>query len=88
VVEPRGRGQATDRAHRIGQEAVTVYRLIARQTIEHAVLAMHNQKSSSPHLDGTGTTASLGRTSFAVALAVGRLRGFADDAGWTARRMP
>ena len=37
--------QATDRAHRIGQtEAVTVYRLIAKGTIEEAILHIHDRK--------------------------------------------
>ena len=37
--------QATDRAHRIGQtEAVTVYRLVASNTIEEAILNIHERK--------------------------------------------
>lgn len=37
--------QATDRAHRIGQaQAVTVYRLVATNTIEEAILNIHNRK--------------------------------------------
>jgi len=37
--------QATDRAHRIGQtRAVTVYRLIAGNTIEEAILNIHDRK--------------------------------------------
>lgn len=35
----------TDRAHRIGQERpVTVYRLVARHTIEAKILALHEKK--------------------------------------------
>ena len=38
---------ATSRAHRMGQtEPVTVYRLVARGTIEEAVLAMHATKKA------------------------------------------
>ena len=42
---PAAEEQATSRAHRMGQtEPVTVYRLVARGTIEEAVLAMHAAK--------------------------------------------
>ncbi len=42
---PAVEDQATDRAHRIGQSRpVTVIRLIARSTIEEAVLALHAEK--------------------------------------------
>ncbi len=42
---PAVEDQATDRAHRIGQtEAVTVYRLIAKETIEEAMLKIHDRK--------------------------------------------
>lgn len=37
--------QATDRAHRIGQtEPLTVYRLIAKESIEEAILQIHDRK--------------------------------------------
>jgi SNF2 family DNA or RNA helicase len=37
--------QATDRAHRLGQQrAVTVYRLVAKDTIEQQILALHEDK--------------------------------------------
>ncbi len=37
--------QATDRAHRLGQEkAVTVYRLIAKDTLEESILKLQEQK--------------------------------------------
>jgi superfamily II DNA or RNA helicase len=42
---PAVEDQATDRAHRIGQRrSVTVYRLVAKDTIEEQILAMHEQK--------------------------------------------
>ena len=42
---PAVEDQATDRAHRIGQErAVTVYRLVAKDTIEEQILALHEDK--------------------------------------------
>ena len=42
---PAVEDQATDRAHRIGQDKpVTVYRLIARDTVEEKILAMHGTK--------------------------------------------
>lgn len=38
--------QATDRAHRIGQEKkVTVYKLIAKDTVEEAILDLQEAKS-------------------------------------------
>ena len=37
--------QATDRAHRLGQEReVTVYRLIAKETIEESILKLQEKK--------------------------------------------
>jgi SNF2 family DNA or RNA helicase len=42
---PAAEDQATDRAHRIGQmRPVTVYRLIAKGTVEETILALHAQK--------------------------------------------
>ncbi len=42
---PAVEDQATDRAHRIGQQrAVTVYRLVAKDTIEEQILALHADK--------------------------------------------
>ena len=42
---PAVEDQATDRAHRIGQEkAVTVYRLISEGTIEEKILKLHESK--------------------------------------------
>ena len=42
---PAVEDQASDRAHRIGQQRpVTVYRLVARNTIEEKIVALHHQK--------------------------------------------
>jgi len=42
---PATEDQASDRAHRIGQEqSVTVYRLIGKDTIEEKILALHQEK--------------------------------------------
>ncbi len=42
---PAVEDQATDRAHRIGQlRSVTVYRLVAKDTIEEQILALHGEK--------------------------------------------
>ncbi|MCK6505596.1 DEAD/DEAH box helicase [Myxococcota bacterium] len=42
---PAVEDQATDRAHRIGQrQPVTVYRLVARDTVEQAIVALHERK--------------------------------------------
>jgi SNF2 family DNA or RNA helicase len=42
---PAVEDQASDRAHRIGQKRpVTIYRLIAKNTIEEKIVALHSQK--------------------------------------------
>lgn len=42
---PAVESQATDRAHRIGQERrVTVYRLVTKETIEEKIVALHAKK--------------------------------------------
>ncbi|KOR31726.1 hypothetical protein TI05_11780, partial [Achromatium sp. WMS3] len=42
---PAVEDQASDRAHRIGQQRpVTVYRLVAKGTIEEKIIALHHQK--------------------------------------------
>ncbi|MEY2933684.1 MAG: hypothetical protein RL033_4433 [Pseudomonadota bacterium] len=44
---PAVEAQATDRAHRIGQERpVTVYRLITKDTIEESIVALHQNKQA------------------------------------------
>jgi superfamily II DNA or RNA helicase len=59
---PAVEDQATDRAHRIGQtKPVTVYRLIARNTVEERILQMHHGKRAlvAGVLDGTDQAAKL-----------------------------
>ncbi len=59
---PAVEDQATDRAHRIGQtRPVTVYRLIARGTVEEQILAMHGDKRAlvAGVLEGTDVAARL-----------------------------
>jgi superfamily II DNA or RNA helicase len=59
---PAVEDQATDRAHRIGQtRPVTVYRLIARGTVEEKILALHDDKRAlvSAVLEGTNVAARL-----------------------------
>ncbi len=59
---PAVEDQASDRAHRIGQtRPVTVYRLVARGTIEEQMLALHADKRAlvSGVLEGKDTAAKL-----------------------------
>lgn len=59
---PAAEDQATDRAHRIGQQqAVTVMRMVAVETIEEQVLALHTHKRAlvGELLSGTGQAAAL-----------------------------
>jgi SNF2 family DNA or RNA helicase len=54
--------QATDRAHRIGQERrVTVYRLITKHTIEEKIVELHSKKRTLARslLEGSGSSAKL-----------------------------
>ena len=60
---PAVEDQATARAHRIGQDKpVTAIRLVARGTIEEAVLGLHAAKRAlaASMLDGSEIAASLG----------------------------
>jgi len=59
---PAVEDQATDRAHRIGQERpVTVYRLVAEGTIEEQILELHANKRElvAGVLDGTDRAAKM-----------------------------
>jgi SNF2 family DNA or RNA helicase len=59
---PAVEDQATDRAHRIGQDKpVMVYRIIARGTIEEEILALHDSKRDlvAGVLEGTTAAGSL-----------------------------
>lgn len=54
--------QASDRAHRIGQtRPVTIYRLVAKDTIEEKIIALHNTKRDMADslLEGTDQAAKL-----------------------------
>ena len=60
---PAVEDQATDRAHRIGQDKpVTVLRLVARDTIEEAILRLHGEKRAliSGVLEGGGDGRTVG----------------------------
>lgn len=60
---PAAEDQASDRSHRIGQtRPVTVYRLVAADTIEDAILALHDRKRelAAGILSGADTTALFG----------------------------
>jgi SNF2 family DNA or RNA helicase len=59
---PAVEDQASDRAHRIGQERpVTIYRLIVRDSIEQRILRLHSDKRdlASALLDGSETAGRL-----------------------------
>ena len=59
---PAVEDQATDRAHRIGQQRpVTIYRLVVQGTIEEKIVALHHWKRDLAEqlLEGTGTSGKL-----------------------------
>ena len=69
---PAVEDQASDRAHRIGQQRpVTVYRLVAKDTIEERILKLHADKRDLADglLEGTDDG---GRLSYADMLALVR----------------
>lgn len=60
---PAVEDQASDRAHRIGQQRpVTVYRLVAQGTVEQKIVALHRQKRdlADSLLEGGETSAKIG----------------------------
>ncbi|MBK1724405.1 DEAD/DEAH box helicase [Thiocystis violacea] len=60
---PAVEDQASDRAHRIGQERpVTIYRLVTKGTIEEKILALHASKRDLANdlLEGTGDSGRIG----------------------------
>ena len=59
---PAVEDQAADRAHRLGQlRPVTIYRLIARNTIEDKIIELHKQKQDLAVrlLDGSDTAGAI-----------------------------
>ena len=59
---PAVEDQASDRAHRIGQQRpVTIYRLVTKGTIEEKIVALHHEKRdlASAMLEGTDTAGRL-----------------------------
>ncbi|MCF8005164.1 MAG: DEAD/DEAH box helicase, partial [Chromatiaceae bacterium] len=67
---PAVEDQASDRAHRIGQQRpVTIYRLVAKGTIEERILQLHANKRSLADalLEGTDDSS---RLSYAEMLAL------------------
>jgi SNF2 family DNA or RNA helicase len=59
---PAVEDQASDRAHRIGQQRpVTIYRLVTQGTIEEKIVALHHQKRdlADQLLEGTGASVRL-----------------------------
>lgn len=60
---PASEDQASDRAHRLGQtRPVTIYRLIARESVEEKVVCLHGHKRKMAHdlLEGSDQTINLG----------------------------
>jgi SNF2 family DNA or RNA helicase len=81
---PAVEDQATDRAHRIGQERpVTVIRMVARNTIEEAVLSLHEEKRqlAASILDGADVAARLDSEDLLDLIRGAGLNSDDDDAG-------
>jgi len=74
---PAVEDQASDRAHRIGQtRPVTVYRLVAKDTIEEQILKLHADKRDlvASILDGTDQAAKLSTRELIDLIALGSRR--------------
>ena len=74
---PAVEDQATDRAHRIGQtRPVTVYRLVAKETIEEQILALHGEKRTlvSGILEGSDQAAKLSTEELVNLIRGGRMK--------------
>jgi SNF2 family DNA or RNA helicase len=75
---PAVEDQATDRAHRIGQDrAVTVYRLVAKDTIEEQILALHADKREliAGVLDGADRAGKLSTTELVNMIRLSQIHG-------------
>ncbi|MCA9514030.1 MAG: DEAD/DEAH box helicase, partial [Myxococcales bacterium] len=71
---PAVEDQATDRAHRIGQDQpVTVYRLIAKDTVEEGIVRLHAEKRelADALLAGAGSSEALGYEEMVALIAGG-----------------
>jgi superfamily II DNA or RNA helicase len=71
---PAAEDQASDRAHRLGQERpLTIVKLVAQGTIEERVLGLHGQKRrlAEAVLAGTATPSSLDTAALEALLALG-----------------
>jgi SNF2 family DNA or RNA helicase len=76
---PAVEDQASDRAHRIGQQRpVTIYRLVAKDTIEERILKLHANKRdlADALLEGTDDTS---RLSYADMLALVQVKAFESE---------
>jgi superfamily II DNA or RNA helicase len=85
---PAVEDQATDRAHRIGQDRpVTVIRMVARNTIEEAVLSLHEEKRqlAASILDGADMAARLDGEDLLDLIRKGGVAGEDEDAESEAR---
>ncbi|HJX62842.1 MAG TPA: C-terminal helicase domain-containing protein, partial [Polyangia bacterium] len=81
---PAVEDQATDRAHRIGQDRpVTVIRMVARGTIEEAVLSLHEEERqlAASILDGADVAARLGGEDLLDLIRKGSVSADDEDAG-------